>query len=460
MIAEHPHIQACPAPIVQVVHVDNGRFEDIDHTVAENLPPLTIVYLELTPAERSRIRVEVVLPEPDAWNGRLVGCGNGGGAGRLPFAAICDHARHGYAAVTTDMGTAPNPYLAGIDNPEVWKDFGHRATHLMTVVAKELVEAHYGRGPEFSYFIGGSTGGQQALSLAQRHPEDYDGILAAVPAHCRTPLHAYFLWNYQLVRRPDGTRRFTKEQENSYRAVALEYMSSRESFPHGRGRFVADPRWTAEDRAAVLRLAAERDPTLTPEHIEALRRLQEGPVHARTGKRIFEGLPPATAFDPAIGNLYLFTWVFGKDVDLFALDFDKDIDRYFALLSADLDAEDEDLDAFRRRGGKLLMYSGTADSCVPYTATLDYYRRVVARIGSMEETQDFFLYYLLPGREHGGGLGVQFIQDDFGLLRRWREKGVRPQTIGRAMVPPTFTVPLYPYPQTTAADGTPTKFDP
>lgn len=447
MMPAQPHIEACPAPIVRVVHVEDGRYENPDHKTVENLPVLTIVYLELKPAERSRIRVEVALPEPAAWNGRLVGCGNGGGAGGLPSQNICNFAKGGYAAVTTDMGTAPNPLLAGIGNPEVWKDFGHRATHLMTVVAKELVRAQYGRDPDYAYFIGGSTGGQQALSLAQRHPEDYDGILAAVPAHCRTPLHAYFLWNYQCVHRADGTRLFTKEQEASYRKTALEYISRRETFPHGRDRFIADPRWTEEDRAAILALAAERDPSLTPEHIEALRRLQNGPVHARTGKRIFEPIPPATAFDPAIGNLYLFHWVFGKDANLLTLDFDKDYDRYYAALSPDLDAEDENLDAFRARGGKLLMYSGTADSCVPYTATLAYYQRVADRIGSLDETQDFFLFYLLPGREHGGGPGVQFIEDDFGLLRAWREKGVRPQATGRAMVPPTFTIPLKPYPQ-------------
>jgi pimeloyl-ACP methyl ester carboxylesterase len=448
MLPGLPPINACPAPVVHVVEVPRGgRYENADHKTFENLPALTLAYVELAPAERSRIRVEIALPPPGAWNGRLVGCGNGGGAGGLPTGSILDHARQGFAAVTTDMGTAPDPWLAGIDNPEVWKDYGHRATHLMTVVAKELVLARYGREPAYSYFLGGSTGGQQALSLAQRHPEDYDGILAAVPAHCRTPLHAYFLWNYQHTRRPDGSPLFTKKQEASYRAAALEYVSRRETFPHGRDRFIADPRWTPEDRAAVLRLAAARDPSLTPEQLEALRALQDGPTHARTGRSLFDGIPPATAFEPACGNLYLFHWIFGKDANLLSIDFDRDIDRYFAALSPDLDAEDTDLGAFRARGGKILMYSGTADSCVPYTATLAYYKRVAERVGSMADTQDFFLYYLLPGREHSGGPGVQFIENEFGLLRAWREKGVRPRATGRAMVEPRFTVPLQPYPE-------------
>ena len=127
------------------------------------------------------------------------------------------------------MGTAPNSD-SGIGNPEVWKDFGFRATHLMTVAAKQVIRAYYGKEPELSYFSGGSTGGQQALQEAQRYPEDYDGIAAAVPAHCRTPLHAYFLWNDQILKKCP----FTKAQEASVIAAANEYMA-RAGDPGGGG---------------------------------------------------------------------------------------------------------------------------------------------------------------------------------------------------------------------------------
>ena len=57
-------------------------------------------------------------------------------------------------------------------------DFGYRATHEMTVKAKEIVKAFYDRRPQYSYFKGCSTGGRMALMEAQRYPDDYDGIIA------------------------------------------------------------------------------------------------------------------------------------------------------------------------------------------------------------------------------------------------------------------------------------------
>ncbi len=196
--------------------------------------------LVLNPAKGSNINVEISLPDPDKWNARLLGLGNGGPAGHINSASLIGHTAAGYAVVTTDMGTAPNSD-SGIHNPEVWKDFGFRATHLMTVVAKQIVTAYYGKGPEFSYFNGGSTGGQQALQEAQRYPDDYDGIVGAVPAHCRTPLHAYFLWNDQILKKCP----FTKTQEGNVIAAANEYMAARE-IPAVAGKFVSDPRCTPE----------------------------------------------------------------------------------------------------------------------------------------------------------------------------------------------------------------------
>lgn len=431
--------------------LSDAVFIDQNGREYNNLPPRTVVKLLLHPAKGSNIHIEIWLPEKTKWNGRFLGIGNGGAAGNINPSNFILPVQQGYAAASTDMGTSPNAD-SGIGNKEVWKDFGYRATHLMTVEAKRIVRAYYGRDPKYSYFCGGSTGGQQAMQEAQRYPEDYDGILAKVPAHCRTPLHAYFLWNYQILRKCP----FSAEQEKNVIATGNEYRSGRE-VPQTAGRLISDPRCTSKDIEAVVALARRKDPTLTEQHAEALRKLFGGPIHERTGERIFNGLPFGSAFGIASGNLYLFHWVFGKGKNLDTINFAEDLDRYTAELGPYLNAENPDLRPFEKHGGKLLIVSGTADSCVPYHATLDYYERVIDIVGSLELTRSFCRFYMIPGMSHGFGSspGVNSLPDLLDLLIQWREHGVAPDLLTGKRYEENrliFEIPVYPYPEKAVFD--------
>lgn len=421
-----------------------------DEITIDNLPPRTIVRIHLSPVKGSNINVEVWLPDPENWNGRFVGFGNGGSAGRINPVGMIGNFSKGCAVATTDVGTSPDED-SGIGNREVWKDFGFRATHLMTVTAKQVITQFYGHASAFSYFLGGSTGGQQALQEAQRYPEDYDGIVAMVPAHCRTPLHAYFLWNEQILQQCP----FTETQENNIIAASNEYTAHRE-IPQTAGKMVSDPRCSAEDIAAVIQLARKKDRSLTQKHKEALRKMFIGPEHAITGERIFNGVPLGSLFTKATGHLYLFRWVFGAKKDLMSFNFGEDIDTYTSSLGPYLNAENPDLTPFEQRGGKLIMASGTADSVVPYHATLDYYERVIAHFGSMNKVKSFFKFYLLPGRDHGaGGPGINKQPGMFELIVNWREQGIDPGIIqGERVVEEqtVLTLPIYPYPMKTGWD--------
>ncbi|HSI09741.1 MAG: tannase/feruloyl esterase family alpha/beta hydrolase [Rariglobus sp.] len=453
---------------IKALKIDNGTITFVQHDESptltfpdgktqNNVPPRTIVKLVLNPAKGSNINVELWLPNADKWNNRMLGLGNGGSAGRIGPGSLIWPMASGYAAVTTDMGTAPNAD-SGVGNKEVWKDFGFRATHLMTVAAKQIITAYYGKAPEFSYFNGGSTGGQQALQEAQRYPEDYDGIFAAVPAHCRTPLHAYFLWNDQILKKTP----FTKEQEAAVIAAGNDYMAPREA-PAVAGKFVSDPRCDAKDIEAVIALALKKDPSLTPAHADALRKLFDGPRHTVTGERIFNGIPFGSSISSAHGHLYLFKWVFGANKKLEDINFGADIDTYTAALGPYLNAENADLSAFEKRGGKLIMMSGTADSIVPYHATLDYYERVANHFGGLDQTQSFFRFYIIPGRDHGSGPGIQNTPSLLDAVRTWREKGIAPDVIqGRRLVDGKveLEMPLYPYPTKTVWDATTSSFKP
>jgi len=261
-------------------------------------------------------------------------------------------------------------------------------------------------------------------------------------------LHAYFLWNEQIFHQCP----FTASQEENVIAAGNEYMAARE-IPQTAGKMVSDPRCTDKDIEAVIALARKKDSTLTDKHTEALRKLFSGPKHAITGERIFDGIPFGSSFKIAHGHLYLFQWVFGKDKDLMSLDFGKDIDTYTTALGPYLNAENADLSAFEKRGGKLIMISGSADSCVPYHASLDYYERVIEHFGSQEKAAAFCKFYIVPGMSHGPGPGINSLPDMLGLVMNWREKGEAPHTLNARRVVDGKTeidMPLYPYPEKTS----------
>jgi len=443
--------------LITLVH----RYPASTHTTldgkAQDLPARTVVKISLNPVDGSDIDVEIWLPDPDEWNSLFLGVGNGGAAGRISPQSLTGPLTAGYAVATTDMGTAPNPE-SGIGNPEVWKDFGYRATHLMTVAAKKVIKAHFGKGPKLSYFNGGSTGGQQALQEAQRYPEDYDGIIAAIPAHARTPLHAYFLWNDQILRK----RPFTREQEANVIAAGKEYMAGREAPPLA-GKLISDPRCTPQEIESIIALALKKDPSLTEEHAEALRKLYDGPRHAKTGARIFDGIPIGSSLSASHGHLYLFRWAFGKEKRLEDINFGADIDTYTARLGPYLNAENPDLTAFAHRGGKLLMTSGTEDSIVPFQATLDYYERVIEHFGDIGEVRGFFRYFIIPGMAHGGGPSLTSTPNLLNVLRDWREKGITPDRLDGLRVRDggkAIDVPVFPYPTKTGWDAETSQFKP
>ena len=228
-------------------------------------------------------------------------------------------------------------------------------------------------------------------------------------------------------------------------------MAGREP-PQIAGKMISDPRCTPADIEAVIDLAVQKDPTLSDKHIAALRKLFDGPRHPRTHERIFNGIPLGCSIDKARGNLYTLRWVFGPNKDFMDIDFNKDIDTYTSALGSYLNAEDPDLSAFKKRGGKLIMYSGSADSRVPCHATLDYYDRVIEHLASYEKVREFFNYYIIPGMSHGASPGINNLPDFLDMIVAWRENGIAPDAImGRRIVDGEVKteIPIYPYPMKT-----------
>jgi feruloyl esterase len=448
--------------ITAVEQVPAGKFTPPGQKNAiEGLPAFVRVALVSRPTPQSYIRIEVWLPQ-GWWNGRFVGTGNGGGAGRINYDALASGVKHSYAVANTDMGTSP--HVDSLANkPERWADFGYRATHEMTVAAKAVIEKYYQRPPRYSYFIGCSTGGQQALMTAQRYPSDYNGILAGAPANNRTHLHSMFLWKYREINEKPGNQ-FTRQQINSITRAVLKANVGKDGGYSG-DNFLTDPRMATLD-------LNELD-SLTQEQKNILKKIYSGPVNPATGEYIYTSVPLGSE---AAGSglleqqdkrfayqFYPFRWVFGPDFDPMTFDFNKDMARVDSVLAPVLNANDPNLKPFKATGGKLLMYTGAADPLVPFQDAVNYYERVVATQGSLDSTQVFFRYFVIPGMWHcsggpgAGGIG-QYISDlsepgeynIFIALIRWVEKGIVPEhiiaTAYKGNGDMLFQTPVYPYP--------------
>ena len=173
-------------------------------SVSMTLPAFCRVEATARPTSDSEIKFEVWIPPAEAWNGKFEGVGNGGYSGAIGYAAMAIGLRRGYAVASTDTGHAGDDMKFGQGHPEKVIDWAYRSVHVMTETSKLIVRVAQGRFAEHSYFVGCSSGGHQALSEAQRYPDDYDGIIAGDPANNRIRQTFAFLHSWIATHDKDG----------------------------------------------------------------------------------------------------------------------------------------------------------------------------------------------------------------------------------------------------------------
>ena len=404
--------------VTSATSVPGPSFTAPDGRTYETVPPFCRVTATLTPTTDSLINVELWLPEAN-WSGRFLGLGNGGYGGNIAIAvpSMVAALKLGIASATTDMGTAPSTNTNAdllVGHPQKWVDFGFRATHLMTVVAKELTRAFYGAAPRYAYFHGCSTGGQQAMMLAQRYPEDYHGILAGAPANNRTHLHTNVLWFYRASR-ASADSYITSDKVNLITRSVVAACNVK-SGGLASDAFLTDARACDWDPASIQCPALPDSECLLPGQVQTARVAYEGPRNPRNGHLIYPGWirgsenaselgwnSQQSSAEPSFGSL--FKWTFGSAWLWPTYDFDLDMAAVDQLLAPILNANNPDLSAFQARGGKLLAYHGWADPIINPQDMVNYYHRVLALQAknparALKHTQQFFRLFLVPGMGH------------------------------------------------------------
>lgn len=410
--------------------------------VFSDLPDFVRVTAESSFGEGSYIRHEIWLPAD--WNGCFMGTGNGGMAGNIDYGALIYYTKVGrYATANTDMGTSRG-VAQGVKNSNVQCDFGWRATYIMTAIGKLITRAYYKKEIDKSYFIGCSTGGEQALAMAQRCPDEYDGIVAGVPANNRTNLHTYFLWTYNAMKKSGAV--FTREELERVTQSAVLF-SKQTGLSDPADQFVSNPRATEEYINAFIDYLSRNNTELSQAKLELLKTIYMGPVNPRTKARIYCGLPIGSEFKECgiwemqhysqSPHFYPFQWTFGEDYNGDNFDFDKDLDSVNQTLASNMNANETDISPFLKRGGKLFIFSASADPCVPFPDAMKYYDRVVATLDEETRALDSVRYFLLPGQGHAAGVnkfGQVLMNGDIPIncnsevIRTWREKGIAPDS--------------------------------
>lgn len=396
------------------------------------------------------ILFEISMPT-SVWNGKLFYVGGAGYNGSVP--ELDDALARGYAAAGSDTGHRGFHWDASAmyNNPQSQVNYAHRATHLVTVLSKEIIKSYYGSQPMYSYFCGCSNGGKMALMEAERYPDDFDGIVGGGYVVDRTKEMMMFIWTQRAL---------LGAEIPPYKIPAME-KATLEACDAGDG--LADGLIDRPDRCkfnpeSMVCQGADGPNCLTARQANAWQKILSGPVNS-AGKKLYAGYLPGHEGDypyyiTGIGTMHgypssnfmyedtFMRWiVFGPQFDSVRdFDFDKS-PAALVKFEKDQDAGSADLSAFQKHGGKLILYNGWADHSTPPTRAVEYFEQLRQKTPNRD---DFVRLFMFPGLYHCnggpgpntfGGLGQKGYKrndpdsDIIGALDRWVESGIAPSKL-------------------------------
>jgi hypothetical protein len=396
------------------------------------------------------INFELRLPTK-TWNGKFMHYGCGGACGVVYRPQLEEPLARGYAVIASDMGhaAAPNVTLYRFNGLEQIIDFGFRATHVVTLAGKEIVDEYYGRPAKLSYYMGCSTGGVQGVIEAQRYPYDFDGILVGAPAYEAGP--SFLQWSARANLDANGDPILAAAKLPMIRKAVLAECDSLDGLKDG---LLQDPTRCRWDPGQIqCKPGANTSQCLTPAEVGVVRKFYSGPTDSKGHSLAYgpAGLMRGSEYDWApslIGTKESPSqWLpdlgssFGDGVYPVAAanagkpyDYDVDPKRGNILFGGSIlqwmrYAQNPDLRRLRDNGGKMIMYHGWDDNEVNPGATTDYYNLTTATMGGEDATKKFFRLFMIPGMAHcrrgPGGDAADMIT----ALETWVEKGQAPDQI-------------------------------
>ena len=349
-------------------------------------------------------------------------------------------------------------------NKEERKNFTSDSLKKTHDVALALIEARYGITPKRMYFIGGSTGGREAMKVVDLWPTDYDGVIAAYASWNQIETDLQFIRVSQAMYTKGKGGQAGWLPPAKTRLLRDAVLAACDVEDGLKDRIVSDPAGCFFD-PSTLRCSDGKD------HRGCLSEGQERTVLAFSTPQISTfSAENGVSFQPAynilrgadlVGNMGWIAHPFhpaipflnspyyviadgvvrtflanGPKVDLFEINTatgastKHPASEYLSRIRSESIADDAslaDLSPFEEHGGKLLLVHGVADATIPTDASVLLYTRIVEAMGQ-ERVGKFVQLYLIPGFGHGGGVFYAGF-DTIGVLDRWSNDAIRPANL-------------------------------
>ena len=460
----------------------------------------------IAPVDPTAPRINFQMNMPTDWNGKIAQMGGSGTNGSVPGAVTSMRngpestppnapyaLSRGFVVYGSDSGHQNAPGGAGpgarggpgqladwMRNTEAHHNLLYAQMKKTHDVAVVLVRALYDRPIRHSYYLGSSQGGREALLVAQRYPQDYDGVFSQVPILPYTHLTVFEGFYRSKAQMGDAwipaskipaiaaeVRRQCDALDGIADGIISHYTACNRKFdtsvtPHPLtaircpgGKDTGDSCLSDSQITAVNQVHAPVNfPFPLYKGWTSMPGWGTGSESATNWKSLGARPDPGA---PLGGNLALLA----SDPAATAGTADlKTYQKAIQEFSALGDATDPDLAAFQRRGGKLILKVNTTDYTANPRWSMAYYDKVVATMGQRSVDQ-FLRFYVAAGIFHGLNVGrnpvtnepVPNYVDFLGLLDDWVEKGTAPadtQVLMDMETAPPFTVkstfPLCRYP--------------
>jgi pimeloyl-ACP methyl ester carboxylesterase len=413
------------------------------------------------------IRFAVSLP--DEWNGRFMYQGGGGLNGTLApplgnrFSGDTSSLAQGFAIASTDSGHSATGFDATfMDDQEAALNFLYQANAKVTVVAKQIVAARYGRPSHHSYWVGCSTGGREGMMMSQRFPDYFDGIVAGAPAMRTNYSNLALRWmttNLNAIAPKDaqGRPETNKALSESDRKLVIDALRASCDATDGSRDGLLFATQSCHFDPHVLACKAEKsDDCISAAQADAISRGMQGPKTS-SGQQVYPGFYYDTGIANTRGLAGLLVGPVIPEGPAGSTTMDVDAAAAQAhdgrAMLGDTNAW-TNLSGFRSRGGKLIFFHGVSDPWFSALDTVQYYQRL-EKDNAPARTADWSRLFLVPGMGHCAG--GEATLDSFNMVDaivNWVEKNTAPeQVIAKGASLPGQTRPLCPFPKHAQYNG-------